>query len=330
MEFGRLHAAVRLVLPLLPAIAAASPIVEGELTANLDSRLAVYRQNQRLVPIDHGQGRSGTGIHPGGIRRSDLRVIRKDIARLDTDGVLDPEWVNSRGAIARFSRGSIEIRVIDAQESASMSVAVAGAAVAVVRALAEERFTSSAEQRGFHESAPRADLHRRRRPAAATPSSTTSGSWLAMGCARAAARSASCGLTSRSALDLRADGAPGGIDVILRQGTLSERILSACGRASASDLRRDLRRARRLLARRPRLRTVTSRRAPGPSRCSSPASTAAIVSRAAGRRCSASIAEALAFASRVRYRRGPGRRGDVEGARRAAVRRPRARGCSSI
>ena len=38
-QFGRLHAAVRLVLPLLPAIAAASPVMGGKVTGLLDNRL---------------------------------------------------------------------------------------------------------------------------------------------------------------------------------------------------------------------------------------------------------------------------------------------------
>src|SRR4029079_12453329 len=49
-EFGRLHAAIRLVLPILPAIAASSPIVEGAVSGLLDMRLATYRKTQRRVP----------------------------------------------------------------------------------------------------------------------------------------------------------------------------------------------------------------------------------------------------------------------------------------
>jgi gamma-glutamyl:cysteine ligase YbdK (ATP-grasp superfamily) len=236
-EFARLHAAIRLVLPLLPAIAAASPIVEGELTANLDSRLSVYRQNQRLVPSITGKVVPERVYTRAAYEDRILRVIQKDIARLDREGVLDPEWVNSRGAIARFSRGSIEIRVIDAQESASMSVAVAGAAIAVVRALADERFTSSAEQQGFHESR----LEPIFTAAVAHGGDAVVDDERLLACYGLRARR--CSLRElwthlASAVSLRSDGAPEGIELILRQGSLSERILSACGRARASDLRR--------------------------------------------------------------------------------------------
>ena len=40
-EFGRLHAAMRLVLPSLPALAASTPLKEGRPTGFLDSRLEV-------------------------------------------------------------------------------------------------------------------------------------------------------------------------------------------------------------------------------------------------------------------------------------------------
>ena len=42
-EFGRLHAAIRIVLPILPALSASSPIADGRPTGMLDTRLDVYR-----------------------------------------------------------------------------------------------------------------------------------------------------------------------------------------------------------------------------------------------------------------------------------------------
>ena len=42
-EFGRLHSAIRLVLPLVPALAASTPILDGRMNAVLDSRLEGVR-----------------------------------------------------------------------------------------------------------------------------------------------------------------------------------------------------------------------------------------------------------------------------------------------
>jgi hypothetical protein len=69
-----------------------------------------------------------------------------DIAPHDPDEVLQDEYLNARGAIARFGRGSIEIRVIDIQECPAADLAVLQAAAALIRGLVEERWCSLADQ----------------------------------------------------------------------------------------------------------------------------------------------------------------------------------------
>ena len=59
---------------------------------------------------------------------------------LDPGGILREEWANARGAIARFDRSAIEVRLLDAQECPRADLAVAAAAAGAVRALVEERF----------------------------------------------------------------------------------------------------------------------------------------------------------------------------------------------
>jgi glutamate---cysteine ligase / carboxylate-amine ligase len=138
-EFNRLHAAIRVVLPLLPAIAASSPIVEGKPTGRMDTRLWYYRQNQRRIPVITGDVIPEPVFSQAEYEAEIFRPIAEALAPLDPDGILEPEWVNSRGAIARFSRGSIEIRVLDTQECPRMDIAVAALVVETVRALVEER-----------------------------------------------------------------------------------------------------------------------------------------------------------------------------------------------
>src|SRR5947207_6219383 len=53
-EFARLHAAVRLVLPLIPALAASSPFADAQRMPFLDYRLAVYRTNADRIPTITG------------------------------------------------------------------------------------------------------------------------------------------------------------------------------------------------------------------------------------------------------------------------------------
>lgn len=140
-EFERLHTAVRFLLPLLPALAASSPIVERRVTGAMDNRMYYYRENQRNVPSITGR------VVPELIRTRDeyerhiLEVMYRDITPLDPKGVLQDEWLNSRGAIARFTRSAIEIRVLDVQECPAADMAVAEAVVTALKALTEGRWS---------------------------------------------------------------------------------------------------------------------------------------------------------------------------------------------
>jgi len=135
-EFARLHAAIRLVLPLLPAISAASPYLDGVRSPALDARLLAYRGNARRVPSVTGRVVPEPAFTREQYEREILGRIYADMAGLDPEGVLRHEWANARGAIARFDRGTVEVRVIDAQECPSADLAVVAAVTEVVRALA--------------------------------------------------------------------------------------------------------------------------------------------------------------------------------------------------
>jgi len=145
-EFARLHAAVRLVLPLLPAIAAASPLCDGKLSPHLDHRLHVYRSNSRRFPSITGRVIPEQAWSESEYQERILQPMYDDIAPHDPDEVLQDEYLNARGAIARFGRGSIEIRVIDIQECPAADLAVLQAAAALIRALVEEHWCSLAVQ----------------------------------------------------------------------------------------------------------------------------------------------------------------------------------------
>lgn len=139
-EFGRLHLASRALLPLLPALSAASPFCEGRYTGWLDFRIETYRHNQDRVPRIAGR------IVPEPVTTRQeyfdliLRPIWRDIAPLDPDGILQEEWLNSRGAVAKFFRDALEIRVLDCQESPFADLAICALVVEVLRALCAERW----------------------------------------------------------------------------------------------------------------------------------------------------------------------------------------------
>jgi gamma-glutamyl:cysteine ligase YbdK (ATP-grasp superfamily) len=152
-EFGRLHAAIRLVLPLLPALAASSPIVEGKKTEWLDTRLEVYRTNARRIPSLIGR------VIPEPVyteRDYDEQIFQpmfRDIAPNDPEGLLQDEFLNSRGAIARFSRNAIEIRLIDVQECPKADLAICALVVEVLKLLTSETWQPLEAQQAF-ETAP--------------------------------------------------------------------------------------------------------------------------------------------------------------------------------
>lgn len=134
-EFGRLHAAIRAILPFIPALAASSPFIEGRASAVLDHRLSVYRQNQARIPSIGGAIIPEPVFTPEAYEAEILAPMYRDIAPLDPEGVLAHEWLNSRGAIARFDRNAIEIRLLDVQETPLADLAIARFIAAALQAL---------------------------------------------------------------------------------------------------------------------------------------------------------------------------------------------------
>lgn len=134
-EFAKLHAAIRFVLPILPALAASSPIIEGRITGKLDNRLDVYRHNAARLPSVAGRVVPEAVASRAEYQERILEPIYRDVAPFDPGGVLRHEWVNSRGAIARFMRDTIEIRVLDVQEAPQADLAIAAAVIGAVELL---------------------------------------------------------------------------------------------------------------------------------------------------------------------------------------------------
>lgn len=150
-QFGRLHAAIRLVLPFLPALAASSPVSECRVNDYLDYRLEVYRHNQSKVPSIVGHIIPEPVFTAADYDKVILQKIYKEIKPLDPEGVLQEEWLNSRGAIARFDRNAIEIRLLDIQECPDADIAIAAFVCAVIKGLVEEKWMSYEEQKNFSE-----------------------------------------------------------------------------------------------------------------------------------------------------------------------------------
>lgn len=124
-EFHLLHNSIRLILPIIPALAASSPILEGKLTEYLDARLVFYNNNQSRIP------EIGGDIIPEAISSKKeyeekiLEPMYQAIRPFDKNNYLQYEWLNSRGAIPKFELGAIEMRLIDSQECINADMAIA-------------------------------------------------------------------------------------------------------------------------------------------------------------------------------------------------------------
>ncbi|WP_136810121.1 carboxylate-amine ligase [Desulfosediminicola flagellatus] len=137
-EFSRLHSAIRLLMPIMPALTASSPILDGKAGTHLDSRMKYYCTNSARVPQVSGK------IIPEGVfshAEYENRIFRpmyEAISSLDPENILAHEFLNARGAIARFDRGAIEIRVLDIQETPVADLATTQLIISAVKLLTEK------------------------------------------------------------------------------------------------------------------------------------------------------------------------------------------------
>jgi hypothetical protein len=143
-EFARLHAAIRLLLPMLPGLAASSPVIEGERNGILDNRLVAARDKCARVPSVAGEIVPEPVGSTGEYQERVLEPMYRDLEPHDPEGILRHDWVNGRGAIARLDRTTIEIRVLDMQETPAMDVAYAALIVEVLKLLCAERWLDTA------------------------------------------------------------------------------------------------------------------------------------------------------------------------------------------
>ncbi len=150
-EFERLHAAVRILLPIIPGLAASSPVLEGEFTGFKDARMHYYKTNQKEIPHMTGKVIPEQVFTKADYYKTIFEPITEAIKPFDTDNILDHHFLNSRGAISRFDRNAIEIRVIDMQENPSADVAIAAFIVEVLKLLVSEELVALQDQKSWHE-----------------------------------------------------------------------------------------------------------------------------------------------------------------------------------
>jgi gamma-glutamyl:cysteine ligase YbdK (ATP-grasp superfamily) len=133
-----MHNMLAEICAYLPAVSASSPIYEGKLGQYVDNRLRFYMLNQKEVPSVTG---NVIPEYISSFKQYKENIIGRYSLDLIKAGVSNclpyKDWVNSRGAIFRFDRRAIEIRVADEQECIKSDVALSCFVRAALRGLIE-------------------------------------------------------------------------------------------------------------------------------------------------------------------------------------------------
>tara|TARA_R110000868_G_scaffold82992_7_gene234417 strand:+ start:3488 stop:4714 length:1227 start_codon:yes stop_codon:yes gene_type:complete len=153
-EFEKLHAAIRIMLPLIPGLCASSPILEGKKTGFKDTRLEYYKTNQKKIPEMAGSVIPERVFTKVDYYTSVFEPIKKAVKPFDSNNILDHHFLNSRGAIARFDRNAIEIRLVDIQECPKADVAICSLIIEVLKLLINKKLSPLQSQKKW----PKQDL----------------------------------------------------------------------------------------------------------------------------------------------------------------------------
>jgi glutathione synthase/RimK-type ligase-like ATP-grasp enzyme/gamma-glutamyl:cysteine ligase YbdK (ATP-grasp superfamily) len=135
-EAMAMHTAAALLLPYLPALAASTPLYDGRLQPDADGRLAWILKHQARIPESCGDLVPEYVESFADYRRNVLGPMYTALDRLPDTAALRHEFFNARGAILRFGRRAMEVRVLDTQECVKMDVALAVFVRAALRHLA--------------------------------------------------------------------------------------------------------------------------------------------------------------------------------------------------
>ncbi|MCA9320303.1 MAG: hypothetical protein KDB53_06195, partial [Planctomycetes bacterium] len=134
-EAGAMINAAALLTPYLPALAASSPLVEGEFGPAVDNRLHWIVSHQARVPESTGTMVPEYIEDLADYKRKILRPMYAAISRLANATAIRREFLNARAAVVKFSRNALEVRVLDVQECVKMDIAIAAYVRAALQGL---------------------------------------------------------------------------------------------------------------------------------------------------------------------------------------------------
>lgn len=148
-DLAKVLAALRVLLPILPVMSAASPFAEGRAGTSLDMRLVLLGERFSAWPA-----LSGPLIPEAVFSRDDYyrTVFTPMVTALADAGMHDTAdmvAMDSRLITASFEPDHVELKILDGQESIGANIALAELLVAVLRKLCNGRWISSYVQRAW-------------------------------------------------------------------------------------------------------------------------------------------------------------------------------------
>ncbi|MBV9773773.1 MAG: RimK-like ATPgrasp N-terminal domain-containing protein [Gemmatimonadetes bacterium] len=117
--------AAALLVPYLPALAASSPMYDGELQSAADGRLARILEHQARIPESQGEIVPEYVESMADYRKRILGPMYAALDRFPDTAPIRHEFFNARGAVFKASSKRMEVRVLDTQECVKMDMAVA-------------------------------------------------------------------------------------------------------------------------------------------------------------------------------------------------------------
>jgi glutathione synthase/RimK-type ligase-like ATP-grasp enzyme/gamma-glutamyl:cysteine ligase YbdK (ATP-grasp superfamily) len=132
-EAVAMYNATALLIPYLPALAASSPMFDGSLHDPVDNRMEWIFRHQAEIPESQGEILPESIVSVSDYRRRILQPMYRALEGRPGTAVLKHDFFNARGAVLKFSRRALEIRVLDMQECVKLDIAIAVYVRAILR-----------------------------------------------------------------------------------------------------------------------------------------------------------------------------------------------------
>ncbi len=137
-EAVAMYNATILVIPYLPALAASSPMFDGRLQDSVDNRMEWILRHQIEVPESQGEILPEPISSITDYRRRILQPMYDALETREGAELLKRDFLNARGAVLKFARRALEVRVLDMQECVKLDVAIAVFVRSVLRYYAQQ------------------------------------------------------------------------------------------------------------------------------------------------------------------------------------------------